>query len=95
MFFKVVVLFLVLSISSEVFSRLLDSRNYYDVTYTGDQHFAEEGEQIQYDIVLGKDGQRAEDPLNEVLQQPVLKKKINNKGKTLCVGSVTLMAICY
>lgn len=92
MHIKIVVFFLVVFVSCEVFSKNLDSRHYYDIS-NGNY----ENDFVQYDIVLAGDSGIREDFVDlqkPKVDQPIPKKlKVNEKN--LCIGSVMMMAMCY
>lgn len=97
---KIVVLLFVLLVAGEVFSRNLDSRNIYDVTYGNDNTLQDENGNVQYEIVFAQNGVISEDIVVQQNPQTIeeeqsVKKRLMTTEKSLCVGSVTLMAICY
>lgn len=95
----VAALLIVLLVScGEVFSRSLDNRNFYELSDTEYKVFDIDHGNVEYDIILSNGGALKEDiggyKNSEVIDQPI-KKKLKNKEKGLCVGSVMLMAMCY
>lgn len=95
---RIQVLYLVPLVFGVVLSRSLDVRDVYDVAHGNSQNLEEENNNVQYDIFLSHDGvfrKSAADQEQAEMVEPPVKKKLRNTEKTLCVGSVTLMALCY
>ncbi|KAG5899061.1 hypothetical protein JTB14_028232 [Gonioctena quinquepunctata] len=99
--------FVVLTCLTGVFARNIDTRNYYDVTYNNQRLIVDETYPVDYKIVSYLDEVRDElDSFEDHQQgrstiqysQPLEEKreKVKKTGETrLCVGSVTMMALCY
>lgn len=81
-----------------VFSKSLDNRNFYEISDTEYKVFDADNGNVEYDIILSNTGALKEDigdfKNSGIIDQPI-KKKLDNKEKGLCVGSVMLMAMCY
>lgn len=99
------VLFLVFTLSRTVFARSIDSRDFYEINYKNNQYLHEDAGSIQYDngdaefeIILAGDGVNRDEFVRQIDLEPMekLSEKLPEKArKSLCVGSVTLMAQCF